>query len=85
MSKLTQWLPGMYVMLADFEDDYDLAVVEDWMRDVDSDFDGVVEDEDCLGCLRGMYDYWDYNSRQFKIKLNPAQALEIVRNSKKVK
>lgn len=87
MSELAGWLPGMYVPLEDFEDDYDLALVEDWMRGVDDEFVGIRSDEDCIknNLLSGCFDYGWSESKTSATRITPDEALEIVRNSREVK
>jgi hypothetical protein len=74
-----QWADGMYVMLEDLECDYELAVVENSLRD-SSYFecrDGLklIDSEDCIGVhLSAAGTWW---SEDLKTKLTRAQALYI--------
>jgi hypothetical protein len=74
-----QWEDGMYVMLDDMECDYELALVEDSLRD-SRHFVSIGEPmrmDDCLGIWKGDADYWAAGGNYLHIKLNRAQALYI--------
>jgi hypothetical protein len=75
-----QWADGMYVMLEDLECYYEMALVENSLRD------SVYKDytefsfgtyENCIGVLLHASGYWDQEHSSFKTKLTRAQALYI--------
>ena len=75
----SEWLDGMYVMLADLKCDYELAVVEDSLRG--SKYTRSVTccgGEDCIGILTGDGDYW-YVESCLSIRITREQALYIAR------
>ena len=78
-TKYKQWSDGMYVMLDDLGGDYELAVVENSLRDsVYFDFmDFPVGSENCLGVDAKDADYWTAAPEWRGIKLTRAQALYI--------
>ena len=79
-TKYKQWQDGMYVMLDDLECDYELALVENSLRNsvyfsID-DFFGVTNPDDCLGVLDGDSGLWCYSKiLSLNTKLTRAQAL----------
>tara|TARA_R110000787_G_C13443348_1_gene446655 strand:- start:27785 stop:28078 length:294 start_codon:yes stop_codon:yes gene_type:complete len=80
-TRYVQWQDGMYVMLDDLECDYELALVEDSLRDsvyfqVDCYFCCRVEIVNCIGVYGSYTGYWDYDD-ELKTKLTRAQALYI--------
>ena len=76
-----QWEDGLYVMLEDLECDYELALVENSLRDSSyfddnfffTNFDG---EDDCLGVCACIGGYWEEGG-DARIKLTRAQALYI--------
>ena len=73
------WSDGMYVMLEDLECDYELAVVENSLRDSVylscKSYFNIKSSEDCMGVMGGDAGvWWD---EECKIKLTRAQALYI--------
>ena len=81
-TKYAMWSDGMYVMLEDMECDYELAVIENSLRDsvyfygvnyfrVTKSF-GFKQ----LGVMAGFAGYWFFTERE-SIKLTRAQALYI--------
>ena len=61
-TKHVQWSDGMYVMLEDLHCDYELALIENSLRDsvyfeLDCYFD-VVKDDDRLGAIAKTAGYW---------------------------
>ena len=78
-TKYVQWADGMYVMLEDLEDDYELALVENSLRD-SVYFQGLAEPsihDDSIGIFTDDADYWFWHGGQGDIKLTRAQALYI--------
>jgi hypothetical protein len=78
-TKYVQWGDGMYVMLDDLDGDYELALVEDSLRDSvyfnpERSF-FTSKDEDCLAVNRRDAGYWW--SDEVSIKLTRAQAIYI--------
>ena len=74
-----QWADGMYVMLDDLECDYELALVENSLRD-SVYFQGLAEPsihDNSIGIFIGAVDYWFWHGGQGDIKLTRAQALYI--------
>jgi hypothetical protein len=81
-TKYLQWADGMYVMLEDLHDDYELAVVENSLRDsVYADqhvtLFNCTECEDSAGVAEGDAGLWWAYSYQLTTKLTRAQALYI--------
>ena len=78
-TKYKQWADGMYVMLDDLDGDYELALVEDSLRDsVYFDYGMYFKlggHEDCLGVDASCAGLWW--SEELSIKLTRAQALYI--------
>tara|TARA_R110000782_G_scaffold181815_2_gene272090 strand:+ start:1180 stop:1467 length:288 start_codon:yes stop_codon:yes gene_type:complete len=79
-TKYVQWQDGMYVMLDDLECDYELALVENSLRNTQYflnvfcfDYDG---EEDSLGVFKETGGYWEEED-EAKTKLTRAQALYI--------
>jgi hypothetical protein len=79
-TKYLKWSDGMYVMLEDLECDYELALIENSLRD--SVYFGYLEKvgplDNCIGVMHGDADYWARGG-YFRegIKLTRAQALYI--------
>ena len=78
-TKHVKWADGMYVMLEDLECDYELALIENSLRNsvyfiARFSFAGVM-DEDCAGVFERCAGYWDPEG--FNVKLTRAQALYI--------
>tara|TARA_R110002126_G_scaffold45291_1_gene128590 strand:- start:28 stop:318 length:291 start_codon:yes stop_codon:yes gene_type:complete len=75
--RYTQWQDRMYVMIEDLECDYELAVVENSLRDsvyfADACFFGVTRFDNCLGVFDSKAGLW----ATCKTKLTRAQALYI--------
>jgi len=75
------WADGMYVMLEDLECDYELALVENSLRDSvyfqHACFFGVTQNDDCLGVLDGDSGSWCTSEVPLETKLTRAQALYI--------
>jgi hypothetical protein len=82
-TKYKQWSGGMHVMLDDLEGDYELALVENSLRDsvyFDNDYLFVVtQHTNCLGVADGDAGAWGFAAgwRLVPIKLTRAQALYI--------
>jgi hypothetical protein len=80
-TKYAQWSDGMYVMLEDLECDYELALVENSLRDsvcfCHACFFGVTQIDDCLGVLDGDSGSWRTSGVPLETKLTRAQALYI--------
>ena len=79
-TKHVQWSDGMYVMLDDLECDYELALIEDSLRD--SVYFGYLENvgplDNCIGVMHGDADYWARSGYDFKgVRLTRSQALYI--------
>ena len=79
-TRYLKWTDGMYVYLEDLECDYELAVIENSLRD-SVYFDGyfnlrIDKMDNCIGVLLGDADYWNCKSAT-DIKLTRAQALYI--------
>ena len=79
-TKYAQWQDGMYVMLDDLDGDYELALVENSLRNTQYflnvfcfDYDG---EEDSLGVFKETGGYWEEED-EAKTKLTRAQALYI--------
>jgi hypothetical protein len=78
-TKYLQWSEGMYVMIDALECDYELALIENSLRDSvyfieKFSFTGVVVD-DCAGVYKRCAGYW--YPEGFNAKLTRAQALYI--------
>jgi hypothetical protein len=75
----SQWSDGMYVMLDDLDGDYELALVENSLRDSayasTETYFYVGRDEDCIGVQDGDSGVWW--SQDCHLKLTRAQALYI--------
>ena len=86
-TKYVQWVDGMYVMLDDLEGDYELALVENSLRDSryfndSSHFKplGLVVSfgkEDTIGVFGGDAGAFWHNEGEHTVKLTRAQALYI--------
>ncbi len=81
-TKYAQWEDDMYVMLEDLQCDYELALVENSLRDsvyfADACFFGATRVDNCLGVLDGDSGIWASASRlPLKTRLTRAQALYI--------
>ena len=86
-TKYKQWADGMYVMLDDLEGDYELAVVENSLRDSvyfnESSYFEPLEfvvsfgKEDTIGVLGGDAGTFWHNEGEHTIKLTRSQALYI--------
>jgi hypothetical protein len=78
-TKYLQWQDGMYVMLNDLKCDYELAVIENSLRDSIYFSQKInlfdVGDEDCIGVDLEFPGVWW--SEELDIKLTRAQALYI--------
>tara|TARA_R110002124_G_scaffold283204_1_gene458944 strand:- start:91 stop:375 length:285 start_codon:yes stop_codon:yes gene_type:complete len=76
-TRYMKWADGMYVMLDDLECDYELALIENSLRDSvyfeDTYNFELIDDEDCIGvhlsCARS---WW---AKDLKLNLTRAQAL----------
>jgi hypothetical protein len=76
-TKYKQWQDGMYVMLDDLDGDYELALVENSLRDsVYFRSTSLSGGENCMGVLFGDADYY-CACVVFETKLTRAQALYI--------
>ena len=81
-TKHPQWQDGMYVMLTDLECDYELAVVENSIRNsvyfTDDFFFDAMKYDNCLGVLDGECGTWCRPGKlPLKTQLTRAQALYI--------
>ena len=80
-TRYLKWEDGMYVMLEDLECDYELAVVENSLRDsvyfYYVCFFGVTQNDDCLGVAEGDSGSWRTLGVPLETKLTRAQALYI--------
>ena len=78
-TKYKQWEDGMYVMLDDLDGDYELAVVENSLRDSvyfeDTHDFGLIDSEDCIGAHLSCAGTWW--AKDLETKLTRAQALYI--------
>ena len=78
-TRYLKWEDGMYVTLEDLECDYELALVENSLRD-SVYFASVAPlegGEDCMGVYDRDADYWFHKSSHLFTKLTRAQALYI--------
>ena len=79
-TRYLKWTDGMYVYLEDLQCDYELAVIENSLRDsvyfVGRSVFDVFDDEVSYGVLNGEAGLWFMDGR-FKTKLTRAQALYI--------
>ena len=78
-TRYLKWTDGMYVYLEDLECDYELAVIENSLRDsvcfdIEHYFD-LECGEDCLGVYNRSAGFWW--SEDLKLNLTRAQALYI--------
>ena len=78
-TRYTQWSDGMYVMIENLKCDYELAVVENSLRDsvyfdIEHYFDLECE-EDCIGVDGKCAGFWW--AEDLKLNLTRAQALYI--------
>ena len=78
-TRYLQWSDGMYVMIDALECDYELALIEDSLRNSvyakDKDHFKVIRSEDCIGVdIQHAGAWWH---EDLKIKLTRAQALYI--------
>ena len=78
-TRYLKWQDGMFVMIEDLECDYELALIENSLRDsVYFDYiEKVGPLDNCIGVLFGDADYWAWMCRAIDIKLTRAQALYI--------
>ena len=80
-TRYLKWEDGMYVMLDDLECDYELAVIENSLRDsvyfCHACFFIATLNDDCLGVLDGDSGSWRTSEAQLETKLTRAQALYI--------
>jgi hypothetical protein len=81
-TKYKQWEDGMYVMLDDLDCDYELALVEDSLRDsvyyTMDEYFGVTFPIDCFGVLGLEAGLWRFTlTILLSTKLTRAQALYI--------
>jgi len=80
-TKYLSWADGMYAMIDDLECDYELALVENSLRDSvyfqHVCFFGLAQNDDCLGVLEGDSGSWDTSEVSLETKLTRAQALYI--------
>ena len=81
-TKYAQWEDGMFVMLEDLECDYELALVENSLRDsvyFGADFYFEVYGwEDCLGVNDARSGIWGRDDKEYMlVKITRAQALYI--------
>jgi hypothetical protein len=79
-TKYLQWADGMYVMIDALECDYELALIENSLRNSvyakDKDHFKVIRSEDCIGVDIQHAGVWWHED--LKTKLTRAQALYIV-------
>ena len=80
-TRYLKWTDGMFVMLEDLECDYELAVIENSLRDsvyfsVGRYFK-ILDHEDCIGVIGCYAGYWDGDGVGVETKLTRAQALYI--------
>ena len=80
-TRYLKWEDGMYVMLEDLECDYELALIENSLRDSvyfhHACFFGVTQNDDCLGVLDGDSGSWCTSGVPLETKLTREQALYI--------
>ena len=78
-TKYKQWADGMYVMLDDLKCDYELALVENSLRDSvyveDKDDFRCGESEDCMGVYCYSAGFWWH--KDLDVRLTRSQALYI--------
>ena len=76
-TKYLQWSDGMYVMIDDLDGDYELALVENSLRNNNNFAFLNMFCGDCMGILSGEIDYWHTPDYRLKTQLTRAQALYI--------
>ena len=80
-TKYKQWADGMHVMLEDLDGDYELALVENSLRDsvyfVEAHYFDLALCTMCLGIHRGSAGVWMASDKLLKTKLTRSQALYI--------
>lgn len=78
-TKYLQWSDGMYVMLEDLECDYELALIENSLRDsvyfYNAHYLRLCRDDDCAGVFRNDAGRWC--SDNLYLELTRAQVLYI--------
>ena len=76
-TKHVQWQDGMFIMLSDLHCDYELALVENSLRNNNNFAFLNMFCGDCMGILSGEIDYWHTPDYRLKTQLTRAQALYI--------